>query len=61
MKQSDLYRENAENCTQMAEAAKGEPTYNGSRDWKPHGSLWPKNRIGLTASHHPSALIKGSG
>jgi hypothetical protein len=28
MKQSDLYRRNAENCMQMAEAAKGEPAYN---------------------------------
>jgi hypothetical protein len=28
MKQSDLYRQNAENCMQMAEAATGEPTYN---------------------------------
>jgi hypothetical protein len=28
MKQSDLYRQNAENCLQMAEAAKGAPAYN---------------------------------
>jgi hypothetical protein len=28
MKQSDLYRQNAENCMQMAEAAEGEPAYN---------------------------------
>jgi len=28
MKQSDLYRQNAENCMQMAEAAQGEPAYN---------------------------------
>jgi hypothetical protein len=28
MKQSDLYRQNAENCMQMAEAAQGEPSYN---------------------------------
>lgn len=28
MKQSELYRQNAENCTQMAEAARGEPAYN---------------------------------
>ena len=28
MKQSDLYRQNAENCTQMAEGARGEPAYN---------------------------------
>ena len=28
MKQSDLYRQNAENCMQMAEAALGEPAYN---------------------------------
>jgi hypothetical protein len=27
MKQSDLYRQNAENCMLMAEAAKGEPAY----------------------------------
>jgi len=27
-KQSDLYRQNAENCLQMAEAAQGEPAYN---------------------------------
>jgi hypothetical protein len=28
MKQSDLYRQNAENCSQMAEAAEGEPAFN---------------------------------
>ena len=28
MKQSDLYRQNAENCMQMAEAAQGKPAYN---------------------------------
>jgi hypothetical protein len=28
MKQSDLYRQNAENSMQMAEAAKGEPAHN---------------------------------
>ena len=28
MKQSDLYRQNAENCTEMAESARGEPAYN---------------------------------
>ena len=27
-KQSDIYRQNAENCTQMAEAAEGKPAYN---------------------------------
>ena len=28
MKQSDQYRQNAENCKLMAEAAQGEPAYN---------------------------------
>jgi hypothetical protein len=28
MKQSELFRQNAENCTQMVEAARGEPAYN---------------------------------
>jgi hypothetical protein len=28
MKQSDIYRQNAENCKQMAEAAEGEPANN---------------------------------
>jgi hypothetical protein len=28
MKQSDLYRENADHCMQMAEAAEGKPAYN---------------------------------
>jgi hypothetical protein len=28
LKQSDVYRQNAENCMQMAEAAQGEPAYN---------------------------------
>ena len=28
MKQSDVYRQNAENCLQMAEAAEGEPARN---------------------------------
>jgi hypothetical protein len=28
IKQSDIYRQNADNCMQMAEAAEGEPAYN---------------------------------
>jgi hypothetical protein len=28
MKQSDVYRQNAENCSQMAETAKAEPAFN---------------------------------
>ena len=28
MKQSDIFRENAENCAQLAEGAIGEPTFN---------------------------------
>ena len=28
MKQSNLFRQNAENCAQMAEAAEGQPAYN---------------------------------
>ena len=28
MKQSDIYRQNAENCMQMAEGAEAEPAYN---------------------------------
>jgi len=28
IKQSDIYRQNADNCMQMAEAAQGEPAYN---------------------------------
>ena len=28
MKQSDIYRQNAENCMHMAEAAQGEPAFN---------------------------------
>jgi hypothetical protein len=28
IKQSDIYRQNAENCMQMTEAAQGEPAYN---------------------------------
>ncbi len=28
VEQSDLYRQNAENCMRMAKAAKGEPAYN---------------------------------
>src|SRR5258705_10882797 len=31
MKQADLYRQNAENCMLMAEAAKGGPAYNGNK------------------------------
>ena len=27
MKQSDIYRENAENCLQLAERAEGQPAY----------------------------------
>jgi hypothetical protein len=27
MKQSDIYRENAENCLQLAERAEGQPTF----------------------------------
>jgi hypothetical protein len=31
----------------------------GLREWKLHGSLWPKNRTGLTASNYLSLQMKG--
>jgi hypothetical protein len=37
-KQSDIYRQNAENCMQMAEAAEGEPAHNR---FKRMEAAWP--------------------
>jgi len=39
MKQSVLYRQNAENSMQMAETAQGKPAIIGSSEWQPHGLL----------------------
>ncbi len=37
IKQSDIYRQNADNCMQMAEAAQGEP---GCRRYKRMKAAW---------------------
>jgi hypothetical protein len=55
IKQSDIYRQNADNCMQMAEAAQGEPA--GSREWRPRGVRWLKSRIGWTVSNHPLQMM----
>jgi hypothetical protein len=52
MKQSDLYRQNAENCMQMAEAAQGEPAYNRYKRMEAALLASPRNRIGSTANDH---------
>jgi hypothetical protein len=49
MKQSDHFRENAENCARLAEAATNEPLHLRYKQWKQPGSLWPTSRIGLIA------------
>lgn len=41
-------------------ALEAEPAYNRFKRMELPGSLWRKNRTGLTASIHLSALIKGS-
>jgi hypothetical protein len=56
IKHSDIYRENADNCMEMAKA--GRPII-GTSEWKPHGSPWLRNRTGLTASHYPLIQMPG--
>ena len=37
MKQSEIYRQNAENCGYLAEGASNEPTRSGTGEWKQLG------------------------
>ena len=54
-RQSDLYRENAENCMQMAEAAQSEPAYNRYKRMEgARGSPWLRNKTGLMANDRRS-------
>jgi hypothetical protein len=59
MKQSDLYRQNAENCMQMAEAAKGEPAYNRFKRMEATWLALAEEQDWLTTSVHRSAPIRG--
>ena len=50
MKQSEIYRQNAENCAYLAENAPNEQPANGTSEWKQLGEHWRTNRTGLMAS-----------
>ena len=54
MKQSDHFRENADNCALLAEKAPDEPTRNRYERMEV-GAHWHKNRTGLTARFLPRA------
>ena len=49
MKQSEIYRQNAENCAYLAENAPNEQPANGTSEWKQLGEHWRTNRTGLMA------------
>jgi len=46
MGQSQHFKENAENCAQLAERATDEPTRNRYRRMEAAGAHWLSNRIG---------------
>ena len=49
MKQSDHFRENAENCARLAERSTDGPTYKRYKRMEASGEHWLKNRTGWTA------------
>jgi hypothetical protein len=49
MKQSDHFRENADNCQRLAERAPDHPSYSATSAWKTPGARWPMNKTGSTA------------
>jgi hypothetical protein len=68
MKQSEIFRENAENCAHLAESAMSEPAFNrykrmeaawralaDERDWL-DGEVAP-TRIAVANGHSPARLI----
>ena len=52
MKQSDVFRENAENCARLAEAATNEPLHLRYKRMEAAGWRWPTSKIGLMAKCH---------
>ena len=58
MKQSDLYRQNAENCMQMAEAAQGEPAYNRYKRMKAAWLAFAEEQDWLDGERSPIDPLK---
>jgi hypothetical protein len=46
MKQSDLYRQKLRTVCRWQKLRRASPLIIGTSEWKPHGSLSPRNRIG---------------
>ena len=59
MKQSDLYRQNAENSSQMAEAAEGEPAYNRFKRMEAAWLALAEEQDWLDGEQSPVGLDKG--
>jgi hypothetical protein len=49
MKQSEIYRQNAENCAYLAVPPMSQRG-SGTSEWKRLGEHWPTNRTGLMES-----------
>ena len=62
IKESDIYRQNAENCMQMAEAAQGEPAYNRFKRMKAAWLALAEEQDwldGERSPHDPAKKVKG--
>ncbi len=59
MKQSDLYRQNAENCAQMAEAAEGEPAFKRFKRMEAAWLALAEDQDWLDGERTPIEEIKG--
>jgi hypothetical protein len=58
MKQLNIYRKNAENCMQMAEAAEAEPAYNRFKRMEAAWLALAEEQGGLHGEH-PSVRMMG--
>ena len=56
MKQSEIFRENAENCAHLAEARPTNLPSIATSGWRPRGVRSPTNRTGSTAKFLPRAF-----
>jgi hypothetical protein len=59
IRESDIYRQNADNCLQLTEAAVDEAAYKRFKKMEAAWLAWRRNRTGLTASDHPLTQMPG--
>lgn len=56
MKDSDTFRENAENCLRLAERSTDERRPNAICGWRKPDGLWPRSKTGSMEKRPPEVI-----